>query len=399
MMNIPLLNLKKQYVYLQADIEKTISEILVGGAYINGPHVKKLEKDLEGYLGVKHAIGVANGTDALVIALEALGIREGDEVITSPFTFFATAEAISVVGAIPVFVDVKLSDFNIDETKIEAAITKKTKAIMPVHIFGTPTEMDTIMEIAKRHNLYVIEDACQAIGAKYKDRMVGSIADISCFSFFPTKNLGTYGDGGLITTNSDELATVCKALKAHGSGEQGEKAFNYLSKIEAVVEESQNVDDTVYNPKKYYNYLIGHNSRLDELHAGILNVKLKYLDTWNQRRIDISREYDEKLDSKKYKKMKLSSENRNVYHMYIVQTEERDMVTQDLEKKKIGYGIYYPVPLHLQKVYASLGYQEGSMPNAEYLSKRTLAIPVDPELTAEEVHYITTTLNGMGESL
>lgn len=227
----------------------------------------------------------------------------------------------------------KLSDFNIDETKIEAAITDKTKVIMPVHIFGTPAEMDKIMEIAKKYNLYVIEDACQAIGAKYKDKMVGSIADISCFSFFPTKNLGTYGDGGLLTTNNDDLATICRALKAHGSGEQGEKAFNYLNKIEAVVEESVNVDDTVYNPKKYYNYLIGHNSRLDELHAGILAVKLPYLDKWNDNRIKNAEYYDTKLDSKKYKKMQLDEKNKSVYHMYIIQTENRDNVVQELEKR------------------------------------------------------------------
>lgn len=332
-MNIPLLNLKRQYTYLQKDIEQILSEILTGGAYINGLYVKKLEKELAEYLDVKHVMGVANGTDALVIALEALGVGKGDEVITSPFTFFATAEAISAVGATPVFVDVKLSDFNIDETKIEAAITDKTKVIMPVHIFGTPAEMDKIMEIAKKYNLYVIEDACQAIGAKYKDKMVGSIADISCFSFFPTKNLGTYGDGGLLTTNNDDLATVCRALKAHGSGEQGEKAFNYLNKIEAVVEESVNVDDTVYNPKKYYNYLIGHNSRLDELHAGILAVKLPYLDKWNDNRIKNAEYYDTKLDSKKYKKMQLDEKNKSVYHMYIIQTENRDNVMQELEKR------------------------------------------------------------------
>lgn len=248
-MKVSLLNLKRQYKYLKKDIETTISEILEGGAYINGPQTKKFEKRMEEYLGVNHAIGVGNGTDALVIALEALGIGKGDEVITSPFTFFATAEAISVVGAIPVFVDVKLEDFNIDENKIEKAITPKTKAIIPVHIFGTPANMDRINEIAKKNNLYVIEDACQAIGAKYKDKMVGTLSDIACFSFFPTKNLGTYGDGGLITTNDDNLATICRALKAHGSGENGEIAYNSLNDIKEEVKVDNQVDDTVYNPK------------------------------------------------------------------------------------------------------------------------------------------------------
>ena len=394
-MKISLLNLKRQYKYLKEDIEKNISEILEGGAYINGPQTKKFEKRMEEYLGVKHAIGIGNGTDALVIALEALGIGRGDEVITSPFTFFATAEAISVVGAIPVFVDVKLEDFNIDENKIEEAITSKTKAIMPVHIFGTLVNMDKINEIAKKNNLYVIEDACQAIGAKHKDKMVGTLSDIACFSFFPTKNLGTYGDGGLITTNNNNFATICRALKAHGSGENGEIAYNLLNNIKEEVKIDSQVDDTVYNPKKYYNYLIGHNSRLDELHAGILNVKLNYLDEWNKKRNDIAKYYDKNLDDKKYKKMKLNENNFNVYHMYIIQTENREELTKKLDEAGIAYGVYYPVPLHLQKVYKNLGYKEGDLPNAEYLSKRTLAIPVDPELTEEEKEYIVKFLNNL----
>ena len=394
-MKISLLNLKRQYSYLKKDIENIISEVLDGGSYINGPQTKKFEKRMEESLGVKHAIGVANGTDALVIALEALGIGEGDEVITSPFTFFATAEAISVVGATPIFVDVKLEDFNIDETKIEKAITSKTKAIIPVHIFGTPANMDKIDEIAKKNNLYVIEDACQAIGAKYRDRMIGTLSDIACFSFFPTKNLGTYGDGGLITTNNDNFATICRALKAHGSGENGEIAYNLLNNIKKEVNVDNQLDDTVYNPKKYYNYLIGHNSRLDELHAGILNVKLNYLDEWNNKRNEIAKYYDKKLDDKKYKKMKLSKDDFNVYHMYIIQTENRNELTKKLDEVGIAYGIYYPVPLHLQKVYKNLGYKEGDLPNAEYLSNRTLAIPIDPELNEEEKECIVEFLNNL----
>ncbi|WP_335979645.1 DegT/DnrJ/EryC1/StrS family aminotransferase [Fusobacterium polymorphum] len=394
-MKISLLNLKRQYSYLKKDIENIISEVLDGGSYINGPQTKKFEKRMEESLGVKHAIGVANGTDALVIALEALGIGEGDEVITSPFTFFATAEAISVVGATPIFVDVKLEDFNIDETKIEKAITSKTKAIIPVHIFGTPANMDKINEIAKKNNLYVIEDACQAIGAKYRDRMIGTLSDIACFSFFPTKNLGTYGDGGLITTNNDNFATICRALKAHGSGENGEIAYNLLNNIKKEVNVDNQLDDTVYNPKKYYNYLIGHNSRLDELHAGILNVKLNYLDEWNNKRNEIAKYYDKKLDDKKYKKMKLSKDDFNVYHMYIIQTENRNELTKKLDEVGIAYGIYYPVPLHLQKVYKNLGYKEGDLPNAEYLSNRTLAIPIDPELNEEEKECIVEFLNNL----
>lgn len=387
-MNIPLLNLKRQYTYLKDDIEKVISNILESGAYINGPYTKELESKLAKYLDVKHVIGVANGTDALVIALEALGIKEGDEVITTPFTFFATAEAISVVGAKPVFVDVSLDDFNIDVNKIEEAITERTKAIMPVHIFGTPADMDKINEIAKKYNLYVIEDACQAIGAKYRDKMVGGLGDVACFSFFPTKNLGTYGDGGLITTNSDEIAAICRALKAHGSGVNGEIAFNLLNDIKEEVEEDKCTNDTVYNPKKYYNHLIGHNSRLDEIHAGILSVKLDYLDRWNNQRIENTKYFDENLKDTELKLMKLDENNKNVYHMYIVQSENREELTKKLDEAGIGYGVYYPVPLHLQKVYKDLGYKVGDLPNAEYLSTRTLAIPIDPEMTEEEREYI-----------
>lgn len=387
-MNIPLLNLKRQYTYLKDDIEKVISNILESGAYINGPYTKELESKLAKYLDVKHVIGVANGTDALVIALEALGIKEGDEVITTPFTFFATAEAISVVGAKPVFVDVSLDDFNIDVNKIEEVITERTKAIMPVHIFGTPADMDKINEIAKKYNLYVIEDACQAIGAKYRDKMIGGLGDVACFSFFPTKNLGTYGDGGLITTNSDEIAAICRALKAHGSGVNGEIAFNLLNDIKEEVEEDKCTNDTVYNPKKYYNYLIGHNSRLDEIHAGILSVKLDYLDRWNNQRIENARYFDANLKDTDLKLMKLDEKNKNVYHMYIVQSKNREELTQKLDEAGIGYGVYYPVPLHLQKVYKDLEYKVGDLPNVEYLSTRTLAIPVDPEMTEEERKYI-----------
>ena len=387
-MNIPLLNLKRQYTYLKDDIEKVILNILESGAYINGPYTKELESKLAKYLNVKHVIGVANGTDALVIALEALGIKEGDEVITTPFTFFATAEAISVVGAKPVFVDVSLDDFNIDVNKIEKAITERTKAIMPVHIFGTPADMDKINEIAKKHNLYVIEDACQAIGAKYRDKTVGGLGDVACFSFFPTKNLGTYGDGGLITTNSDEIASISRALKAHGSGVNGEIAFNLLNNIKEAVEEDKCTNDTVYNPKKYYNYLIGHNSRLDEIHAGILSVKLDYLDRWNNQRIENAKYFDENLKDTDLKLMKLDEKNKNIYHMYIVQSENREELTKKLDEAGIGYGVYYPIPLHLQKVYKDLGYKVGDLPNVEYLSTRTLAIPVDPEMTEEERKYI-----------
>lgn len=398
-MNIQLLNLKKQYSYLKNDIENVISSILESGEYINGPYTKKLENKLAKYLNVKHVIGVANGTEALVIALKALGIKEGDEVITTSFTFFATAEAISIVGAKPVFVDVNLKDYNIDVDQIEKFITEKTKAIMPVHIFGSPADMDKINEIAKKNNLYVIEDACQAIGAKYKEKMVGGLGDVACFSFFPTKNLGTYGDGGLITTNNDDIATICRALKSHGSGVNGESAYNFLNNINLEVTNEKFVNDTIYNPKKYYNYLVGYNSRLDEIHAGILSIKLNYLEKWNNQRIENAKYFDKELRNTEFKLMELNNQNKNVYHMYIIRSERREKLIERLELKGIGYGIYYPIPLHLQKVYKKLNYKIGDLPNSEYLSTRTLAIPIDPELTNEERKYIVDVLIEWSDSV
>jgi dTDP-4-amino-4,6-dideoxygalactose transaminase len=247
-MQIQLINLKKQYETIKEELEKNVTEVLSGAQYIMGKNVKEFEKEFSEYLGVKNSISVGNGTDALIIALKALGISEGDEVITTPWTFFATAESISFVGATPVFVDVELDTFNIDPIKIEEKITEKTKAIMPVHIFGQPCDMDAINKIAKKHNLYVIEDAAQAIGSEYKGQKIGTLSDIATFSFFPTKNLGCAGDGGMIVTNDDNLATICRALRAHGSGENGEKAFNLINDVKEVITEDNSSDNTVYNP-------------------------------------------------------------------------------------------------------------------------------------------------------
>ena len=283
-MNIPLIDLKAQYNSLSDELSNVTLEVLSSANYILGNNVNNFEKEFAEYVGVKHAISVGNGTDALVIALKAMGIGEGDEVITTPFTFFATAESISAVGATPVLVDVRKDTFNIDPSKIEEKITNKTKAIMPVHIFGQAADMDEINEIAKRHNLLVIEDACQAIGGKYKDRKIGSLGDVACFSFFPTKNLGCAGDGGMIVTNNDDLAIIIRALRTHGSGENGQKAFNLLNNIKEEVKTVDSANDTVYNPLKYYNYLIGYNSRLDAIQAAILRVKLKDIDKWNSKR-------------------------------------------------------------------------------------------------------------------
>lgn len=391
-MHIPLIDLKKQYETVRNEADQKVLEVFSSAKYIMGENVKQFEKEMCEYLEVKNAISVGNGTDALVIALKALGIGKGDEVITSPFTFFATAESISAVGATPVFVDVRLDTFNIDPSKIEEKITSRTKAIMPVHIFGQPADMDEIMDIAKKHNLYVIEDACQAIGAEYKGKKIGTIGDIACFSFFPTKNLGCSGDGGMIVTNNDDLATICKALRTHGSGADGKKAYNLLNNIDEDTDVDDNADNTVYNPLKYYNYLIGYNSRLDEIQAAILRVKLKELDKWNDLRREHVKFYNESLKDTEFITPYEEKDVKHVYHMYVLQSERRAEVVNYLKDNGIATGIYYPVPLHLQKVYKGLGYKLGDMPNAEYLSERTFAIPVYPELSKEQREYIVNVL-------
>ncbi|WP_115642381.1 DegT/DnrJ/EryC1/StrS family aminotransferase [Clostridium putrefaciens] len=387
-MQIPLINLKKQYETIKEESDKNVLEVLNSANYIMGENVRSFEKEFSDYLGGTNSISVGNGTDALIIALKALGIGEGDEVITSTFTFFATAESISSVGATPILVDVRLDTFNIDVTKIEEKITAKTKAIMPVHIFGQPADMDEINEIAKRHNLKVVEDACQAIGSEYKGRKVGTLGDIACFSFFPTKNLGCAGDGGMIVTKDEKLEVICRALRTHGSGENGNKAYNLLNDIKGNVDEDKSTDNTVYNPLKYYNYLVGYNSRLDEIQAAILRIKLRKLDTWNTRRRENANFYNESLKDTDLMTPHEEGNLKHVYHMYILQSEKREEIVSYLKGSGIATGIYYPVPIHLQKVYKGLGYKLGDMPNAEYLSERTFAIPMFAELTSEEKEYI-----------
>lgn len=396
-MQIPLINLQKQYESVKNILNRKVLDTLFSAQYIMGENVKQFEKEFSEYLGIKHSISVGNGTDALIIALKALGIGEGDEVITTPFTFFATAESISAVGATPVFVDTRLDTFNMDSAKIEEKITSRTKAIMPVHIFGQPADMDEINQIAKKYNLKVIEDACQAVGAEYKERKAGTLGDIACFSFFPTKNLGCAGDGGMIVTNYEDLAIICKAMRAHGSGFDGNKAYNLLNNIKENVGEDESTDNTVYNPYKYYNYLVGHNSRLDELQAAILRVKLKKLDKWNNSRRQIAKFYNEKLANTGFVTPYEDKDLKHVYHMYILQSEKRQEIVSYLNDKGIATGIYYPIPIHLQKVYKDLGYRHRDLPNAEHLSERTFAIPMFVELTNEEKEYIVEKLKEFDE--
>lgn len=377
-MEIKLLDIKRQYESIKQEVEKNVIEVLSSGQYIMGKNVERLEQTFSEYIGVEYAISVANGTDALVLALTALGVKEGDEVITSPFTFFSTAESISRVGATPVFVDIEENTFNMNAKLIEEKITSKTKAIIPVHIFGYPCDMDIINKIVKKYNLFVVEDACQAIGAIYKGKKVGSISDIACFSFFPTKNLGCAGDGGMVVTKNNIIAEKVMALRNHGSGEIGRKVANCIN---------MGQDNKILEGyEKYYHYLIGYNSRLDEIQAAILNVKIKYLDEWNEKRREIAKEYNKKLYM--YHPTKVDTDIKPVYHMYVLKMKDRNKVINRLKSCGITCGVYYPVPLHMQNVYSNLQYKYGELPIAEKVSNLVIALPIFPELTKEEQDYI-----------
>lgn len=356
--SIPLLDLKAQYIAIKEELGAAFEKVMESGNYILGPYVEQFERSVAEYCKVRYAIGVANGTDALLLTLDALGIGEGDEVITTPFTFFASAEVISQVGAKPVFVDIDQDTYNMDPSKLEAAITPRTKAIIPVHLFGQPADMDPIMDIAERYELKVIEDACQAIGSTYDHRPAGSIGSAGCFSFFPTKNLGGYGDGGMIVTNDEQLAQRIRMLRAHGS-----------------------------NPK-YYHSLIGYNSRLDPLQAAFLQVKLPHLDRWNALRREKADIYNRELRHLPVKLPSVSDRVEAVYHLYIIQADRRNELMKYLLEHGIASGVYYPVPLHRQEVYADLGYEGGALPVAEQAALHTMALPLYPELTEEDQMYI-----------
>ncbi len=361
-MAIPLVDLKAQYANIKEDIDKAISEVLESQYFILGPKVAELEKLIAGYCHTKHGIGVASGSDALLLALMSIDVSYGDEVITTPFTFFATAGSVSRLGAKPVFVDIDPKTYNINPELIEKKITARTKAIIPVHLYGQCADMDPIMEIARKHNLYVIEDAAQAIGAKYKERKAGSIGHLGCLSFFPTKNLGGYGDGGMIVTDDDVLAEKISVLRAHGS------------------------------KPKYYHSVIGCNSRLDAIQAAVLIAKLKYLDGWNEARRRNANTYD--LLFKNVDVITPFSEdfNYHIYNQYVIRSEKRNNIKDFLKKADIGNEIYYPVPLHLQGCYTNLGYSEGDLPASEEASEQVLALPIYPELTDEQQKHVVTVI-------
>lgn len=387
-MEVRILDLTRQYESIREEVEEAVLKQMRSGMYIMGSAVEKFEKDFAAYTGVKHAISVNSGTDALVIAMRALGIGEGDEVITTPFTFFATAETIASVGAVPVFADIEEGTYNIDPEKIEEKISGRTKAILPVHIFGQPADMKRISEIAKKHDLLVIEDACQAVGASYEGKKAGSIGNAGCFSFFPTKNLGAFGDAGMITTDDDDLATICRAFREHGMAQNGAKARTILEGIEDDLAGTSAVN-ALYNPYKYYNYLIGYNSRMDALQAVVLGIKLKYLGQFNKRRTEIAQYYNKELGNVPGITIPRIAENvQTVWHQYAFCCDDKDGMGEFLAGKQVGSAAFYPVPLHLQKAFVNLGYKEGDLPVAEKITKRTVCLPVFPELKQEETEYV-----------
>ena len=366
-MKVPFLDLKAQYEPIKEDIAKAINDVMEKTAFAGGPFVKKFEEEFAAFCGTKQCIGVGSGTDALWLALLGLGIGPGDEVITVPNTFIATAEAISYCGAKPVFVDVDEKTYNMDPALIERAITPKTKAIIPVHLFGQMADMDAIMEIARSHGLSVIEDACQAHGAEYKGRKSGTIGDAGCFSFYPGKNLGAYGEAGAVVTNDEELDKKIRMLRDHGQA------------------------------MKYHHTYIGWNARMDGIQGAILSVKLKHLEKWTEARRRNAKIYDELLQEVPEVVMpKEMAYGKHVYHLFAIRVADRDRMIPALAEKEIFCGIHYPIPIHLLDAYKSLNLGKGSFPVAEKSASEFVSLPMFPELTREKIAFV---VKGLKESL
>lgn len=362
-MNIPLIDLRAQYAELKEDILSAMKHVMDSGVYISGVEVAALEREIASIANAPFAVSVANGTDALVIALEACGIGPGDEVITSPYTFFATAEAVARRGAVPVFADIDERTYNLCPEEAAKKITPKTKAIIPVHLFGQPADMDAFRQLAKRYKLTIIEDACQALGAAYRGEPVGALGTVGCISFFPTKNLGGFGDGGMIVTKDAALADRARLLSHHGSR------------------------------RKYFHEQIGYNSRLDPLQAAALRVKLRRLEDWNRRRQEAAAYYSKHLDRIRLTLPAVDQAGMHVFHLYVVQCKDREHIAEQLKQAGIATGHYYPCPLHLQKALAYLGYKEGDFKTAEMMCNHSLALPLSPHLTREQQDYVIETMN------
>lgn len=358
-MQIPFLDLKAQYNDIKDEYRPVLDQILADCAFIGGPQVEGLENEFADYCDCSHAIAVNSGTDALRFALVAAGVGYGDEVITVPNTFIATSEAISQTGAKPVFVDVDSKTSNLNPELIGAAITQRTKAILPVHLYGQPADMDPIIDIAKQRNLTVIEDACQAHGATYNGKKAGSIGAVGCFSFYPGKNLGAFGEGGAITTNNADMAHTMKMLRDHGQSQ------------------------------KYYHDIEGYNGRLDSIQAAALRIKLKKLPAWNNSRREHALLYNQLLSNVEGVSIPYENEKaQSVYHLYVIHVSRRDELQQFLNDKGVGTGLHYPLPLHMQKAYRHLGYQKGDFPVAELAAEQLLSLPMFPHLENSQIEYV-----------
>lgn len=383
-MKIELMNIKRQHETHASEYEEAVLSLLRSGKYIGGEEVSLFEQEFANYNGAKYGVSCGNGTDALVIALRALGIGDGDEVITVSWTFFATAESIAAVGATPVFVDVDKNTYCIDPSLIEKSITSKTKAILPVHFYGQSCDMDSLRKICDKYNLYLITDCAQATGSEYKCERKGILGDISCFSFFPTKNLGCDGDGGMILTNDENIATFCRALKAHGSGKDGLTSFKRFN-------EANNpsiLNEIHLGETKYYNYFVGYNSRLDAIQAALLRRKLSHIDEFIEKRIANADRYNKALEGSAFITPYKPSYSTHSYYLYVLKCDNPKIVMDFLINNGIQCGVYYPVPLHLQAAFHHLGYKKGDLPVTEELANTTFAIPVYPELSNEEIDYI-----------
>ncbi len=354
---MPFIDLSRQHKPLKMDLMRAFESVLDSNKFILSDEVKKFEDEVASYTGAKHAIGVSNCTNALLLSLRALGVGQGDEVITTPFTFIATAEVIAIIGAKPVFCDIEEKMFNIDPRLLPSSISARTRAIMPVHLFGQSADMEHIGKIAGEYRLKVIEDMAQAIGARYKGKMVGTFGDTSCISFYVTKNLSALGDAGMILTNNAELDGKIRAYRVHGAS------------------------------KKYHHDFLGHNDRLDALQAAFLRIKLRHLDAWNGKRREIARKYDEAL-SDVVVTPHIDADNETVYHQYTIRTERRDDLKVFLSDKGIGTAVHYPMPLHLQPAFKYLGYREGDFPVAEKAAREVLSLPIQQDLTDDEVDYV-----------
>lgn len=358
-MNVPLLDLNAQYATIKGEIEAAVAEVMESQHFILGPKVDQCEKAVAAYSSCSHAIGVSSGSDALLACLMAEDIGAGDEVITTPYTFFATVGAIARLGATPVFVDIDPSTYNINPAQIAAKITKKTKAIIPVHLYGQMADMDPIIQVANEHKLVVIEDAAQAIGAEYKGRRAGSIGHYGCFSFFPSKNLGAAGDGGMIVTNDAQRAEKLRIIRGHGS------------------------------KPKYYHKIVGGNFRLDALQAAIVTAKLRHLDDWTAGRQRNAKKYDQLFAQAGVPVVTPSVvTNRHIFNQYVIRVQNRNGLQAHLQKKGIGTEVYYPVPMHLQECFAYLGAKAGAFPESERAAKETVALPVYPEVSEPQLQYV-----------